>query len=505
MSRHLPSHQLLQEVLDQCPRALIDVDMLRALLLDTFTNLPQRVELVYLIARFQLPSRIQKDPSNTSLLLRELHRVAQLSGLSTEVLAPAVYSWAKALGGNIPIPRACGDVEDPTTLSDPLPSIRLVLWMDLPLSSAALEACRSEIEPVVHDIFVNAPGVKERLLFLHRVGALERLKNSRQSVQHRHEQETERLHKKYGFPKPWLRAGVNDALQWFGFPRIEPPRSTAATESRPQTEPTRRVEEERVPEPSAETEAPTIGENTLSGHAGSVYSVSWSPDGRFLASGSGDRTIKIWNAATGREEKTLRGHTNSVRSVSWSPDGRTLASGSSDNTIKIWNAATGREEKTLSGHTNSVYSVSWSPDGRFLASGSLDNTIKIWPEFHNVGPVIEVEIFQDHDLDGIQDLMDADISEGKDCDSDGVIDEYQLKNNDCDENGVLDSCELSSDTDCDENGILDLCELVDRDQNQNGILDACEKLLRGHTNSVRSVSWSPDGRFLASGSYDNWI
>ena len=64
--------------------------------------------------------------------------------------------------------------------------------------------------------------------------------------------------------------------------------------------------------------------------------------------------------------------------MSWSPDGRRLASGSYDNTIGIWNATTGELEQTLEGHTGEVYSVNWSPDGRHLASGSRDKTIRIW-------------------------------------------------------------------------------------------------------------------------------
>ncbi|MDB9467075.1 TIR domain-containing protein, partial [Dolichospermum circinale CS-539/09] len=122
----------------------------------------------------------------------------------------------------------------------------------------------------------------------------------------------------------------------------------------------------------------TSEKNRLLGHSGTIFSVSFSPDGKTLASGGDDKTIKLWNLDTGKEIRTLSGHTNYVISVSFSPDGKTLASGSGDNTIKLWNLDTGKEIRTLSGHSNFVYSVSFSPDGRTLASGSGDNTIKLW-------------------------------------------------------------------------------------------------------------------------------
>ena len=79
----------------------------------------------------------------------------------------------------------------------------------------------------------------------------------------------------------------------------------------------------------------------LKGHTQAVYSVAFSPDGKTLASGSRDQTIKLWDVQTGKERATLKGHTDPVPSVAYSPDGKTLASGSEDKTIKLWHVATG--------------------------------------------------------------------------------------------------------------------------------------------------------------------
>jgi WD40 repeat protein len=113
-------------------------------------------------------------------------------------------------------------------------------------------------------------------------------------------------------------------------------------------------------------------------HPGGIAGVTFSPGGERLATAGGDKNVKIWEAATGRELRTLTGHTFIVSSVAYSPDGRRLASASWDQTVKVWDSADGKELRTFKGHTEAVAAVAFSPDGKRLASGGHDRAVKVW-------------------------------------------------------------------------------------------------------------------------------
>lgn len=108
-----------------------------------------------------------------------------------------------------------------------------------------------------------------------------------------------------------------------------------------------------------------------------IFSLSWSNDSRRLAV-PGAAMVNIWSVETGKILRSFSGHTGWVSAVRWSPDGCRIASASWDQTIRIWNPETGETVNILRGHTQRVLALSWSPDGRWLASGSWDQTVRIW-------------------------------------------------------------------------------------------------------------------------------
>ena len=240
--------------------------------------------------------------------------------------------------------------------------------------------------------------------------------------------------------------------------------------------------------------------NTLNGHSRDITSVSFSPDGKTLASGSLDNTIKLWNVTTGQLISTLNGHTSGVASVSFSPDGKTLASGNGDKTIKLWDVVTGQLVNTLNGHSNFVASVSFSPDGKTLASGSADNTIKLWD-------VATGKAF--NTLNGRSPVNSVSFSpDGKTLasGSNNTIKVWNVATGQLINTLYGDSTGANSVSFSSDGKTLASADSYDNtiklwDLTTGKPIDT----LDGHSHAVMSISFSPDGKTLASGSSDNTI
>ncbi|MBN3925798.1 serine/threonine-protein kinase [Nostoc sp. NMS4] len=272
---------------------------------------------------------------------------------------------------------------------------------------------------------------------------------------------------------------------------------------------------------------------TLKGHSSMVHAIAISPDGQFIASGSNDNTIKLWQVGTGKLVRQLGGwfssHSSMVHSVAFSPissnlyyqgeSGKSagvaepnrgiLASGSWDNTIKLWDVNTGKEIRTLTGHANWVNSVAFSPDGKFLASGSADCTIKLW----QVNTGIEIQTFTGHSdsISSVAYSPRTPVTNSQDRQlvasgsNDYTIKLWQIYTG----RNIYTLTGHSFFVNCiafSKNG-----EMIASGSGDNTIklwhINTGREIrtLTGHSDSVWSVAFSQDGQFLASGSWDNTI
>ena len=236
--------------------------------------------------------------------------------------------------------------------------------------------------------------------------------------------------------------------------------------------------------------------HTLLGHSGSVNSVAISPNGKIIASGSEDKTIKIWNLNTGTLLRTLTEHSWSVYSIAISPDGQTLASGSGDTTIKLWNLNTGDLIHTIPSESN-VDALAFSPDGQMLLSGSdHPSTCAFWDlrkgEFSEapcIG-VCSVAISPDGYT----------VVNGR---ADGIIQIRYLKEKHrtfLGHSSSVNSVAVSPDSQLVASGSNDKTIKI-----WNLCTGELLRILTGHVEPVKSVAISPDGQSLVSGSWDKTI
>lgn len=251
---------------------------------------------------------------------------------------------------------------------------------------------------------------------------------------------------------------------------------------------------------------------------GRIGTVAFSPNGAWLATGSNDATVRLWDVATATCSHTLTGHTSAVHSVAFSPDGAWLATGSSDATIRLWDVATATCRHVLRGHGAAVFSVAWCPmadlplagEGPWLASGSADTTVRLWDaatgtccsEFtghtHWVDAVSFIPVcmtslggsgcvLASGGYDFSIRLWHVDSGTWRYLLADYNLEPRTVAFSPCG-HWLAASCRLTFDI---------LIASVSTGE--------CHTILKGHTRGCRTIAFSPDGHYLASGGRDDTV
>ncbi|KAG0249253.1 hypothetical protein BG011_009463, partial [Mortierella polycephala] len=241
--------------------------------------------------------------------------------------------------------------------------------------------------------------------------------------------------------------------------------------------------------------------STLSGHTSTAFSVTYSPSGHQISTGSNDDTVELWDVQTGELASSLRGHSGIVYSVAYSPTGHQIASGSFDNTVRLWDAQTGDCVSTLSSHTSAVNSVAYSPNGQKIASGSWDKTVRLWDaQTGEIGSTLGGH------TGGVRSLVYSpttkQIASGS---KDTTVRLWDAQTG-----------ELVSTFNGHTGYVSSVAYSPTGRQFASASLDNTVRLwdaqtstpvstLSGHTSGVSSVAYSPSGHRIASGSYDSTV
>ena len=240
---------------------------------------------------------------------------------------------------------------------------------------------------------------------------------------------------------------------------------------------------------------------TMTGHNGAITSVAYSPDGKFVLSGSDDKTLKLWNAADGKEVRTFIGHHGAVTGVAYSPDGNAAASGSADGTVRLWDVATGRQVRATENLGWKVAAVAFSPGGNLVASAADDNQVTLW----RLPSLERTRVLAGH---GWRVTSVAFSIDGKFSLSGSEDDSVKQWN-------VATGQEVRSF----QNGLADVTSVAFSPDGRLGLSGGKDKAVKlwnlengrevqefkGHSGTVRSVAFTRDGRFVLSASEDGTI